>query len=290
MVGYGPTTLSDNSIHIFFSIYTILGAYPDYLSRTNFINQALSGFKIPPNKLIFSKHPIGFKKIIIPSQKYGFGYLENPDDIFLDFIQKFKFKHITPPGFENADKVYVSRTKLPEADSKIVGESLFEEYLISEGYKIFHPEEFSLFQQLTVYENAKKIIFCDGSAAHSCILLPNLQADLAVIIRSKGSLIKNNPRFRQFCGYGKYVLWIDALKEQYQFGMPITFALSTADWYQVSVSLQKQDFVIKPFYQFNNINYPELVRRDLVKFIREISSLPGFIDFMMNLGTVHRKE
>jgi hypothetical protein len=250
----------------------------------------LSGFKIPPDRLIFSKQPIEFERIVIPSQKYGFGYLENPDDVFLDFIKKFKFKHITPPGFENADKIYVSRSKLPEADSKIVGESLFEEYLISEGYKIFHPQNYSLFQQLTVYENAKKIIFCDGSAAHSCILLPNLQADLAVIIRYKGSLIKNNPRFRQFFGYRKYVLWIDALKEQYQFGMPITFALSTADWYQASVSLKKKDFVIKPFYQFNNINYPELVRRDLAKFIREISSLPDFIDFMMNLDTVHRKE
>jgi capsular polysaccharide biosynthesis protein len=75
----------------------------------------------------------------------------------------------------------------------IRGESLFEEYFISEGYKIFYPEKFDFFQQLTVYNNAKKIIFCGGSAAHACLLLPDLQADVAVILRWSGS----NPRWDQ---------------------------------------------------------------------------------------------
>lgn len=275
--------------YIFFNLYHSWGL-PDHLTKTNFINQVLSGFKIPADRLILSKQPIEFERIIIPSQRYGFGYLEQPDNIFLSFIRTFKFKHIDPPGFENADKVYVSRSKLPEAHSKIVGELLFEEYLASEGYKIFHPEEFSLYQQLTVYRKAEKIIFCDGSAAHSCILLPYLQADLAIIFRYKGSVLKNNPSFRQFCGYRKYVLWIDALKEQYQFGIHVTASLSTADWYKVSASLQRQDFVTKLFNQFYHINYLDLVKRDLAKFIRQISSNPDFIDFMINLGTVHCKE
>ncbi len=270
--------------YIFF--YTHWGM-PDYLEKSNFIHQVLSGFQIPHQKLIFTNHPIQLKRVIIPSNKYGYNYVSHPEPVFLDFVRGFQFEQVKPTGFENVDKLYVSRSKLPGNQGLIIGESLFEEYLISEGYKIFYPEKFDLYQQLTIYKNAKKIIFCGGSAPHACILLPDLQADVAIILRWAGS----NPHWErvrlaiadQFRGYGKEVLLVDAVKGQYRFGLDPWTGLSNVDWYQASILLQKQGFVTKPFYQFNEINERDLVKGYLESYIREIADRSEFIDFMIGL-------
>ncbi len=268
--------------YIFF--YTHWGM-PNYLEKSNFIHQVLSGFKIPHEKLIFANHPIRLRKVIIPCNKYGYSYVSVPEPVFLNFIRKFQFKQITPTGFENVDKIYVSRSKANRG--RIIGESLFEEYLISEGYKIFYPEEFDLSQQLTVYKNARKIVFCAGSAAHACILLPDLQADVAVILRWAGS----NPHWDrvrltiadQFRGYGKEVLSVDTVKGQYRFGLDPWSGLSNVDWYHASILLQKHGFVTKPFDKFKEINERELAKSYLDSYLKEIASCSQFIDFMLDL-------
>ncbi len=95
--------------YIFF--YTPWGM-PDYLEKSNYIYQVLSGFKIPHEKLIFTNHPIRLSKVIIPCQKYGrHSDIRNPDPIFLNFVKKFQFQQVQPIGLENVDKVYVSRSK-----------------------------------------------------------------------------------------------------------------------------------------------------------------------------------
>lgn len=133
---------------------------PDYLNKDNYLNQVFTGFRIPIDKLIFLNDLVELKKIVIPQQK--FDYCRNPDYIFSDFIKNFSFDESVPEGFENADKIYVSRANLPFASSdncihgRAIGENYFEQYLLSNGYQIFYPELYRLFQQLTVYNNAKK--------------------------------------------------------------------------------------------------------------------------------------
>ncbi|MEG4498443.1 glycosyltransferase 61 family protein [Microcoleus sp. F10-C6] len=271
--------------YIFF--YTPWGM-PDYLEKNNYIYQVLSGFQIPHQKLIFTDRPIRLRKVIIPCQKYGrYSDIKNPEPIFLDFLKKFQFPQVKPTGFENVDKIYVSRSKLPANMGRIIGESLFEEYLISQGYKIFNPEKFEFFEQLTVYQNANKIIFSGGSAAHACLLLPDLQADVSVIFRWPGS----NSRWDevrqgiadQFRAYGKEVLSVDTVKGQYRFGLDPWSGLSNIDWYQASILLQKEGFVTQPFYQFQEINERDLAKGYLETYIKEIANRSEFIDFMIGL-------
>jgi hypothetical protein len=261
---------------------------PNYLEKDHYIHQILSGFNISHRKLIFTHHPIRLKKVIIPSQKYGrYRDFRNPDPAFLNFIRKFQFQPVQPIGFENADKIYVSRSKLPARLGRAIGESLFEAYLIAEGYRIFYPEQFNFFQQLTVYQNAKQIIFCGGSAAHACLLLPDLKADVAVIFRWAGS----NDRWNQvrlgivdqFRGYGKEILSVDTVKGQYRFGLDPWSGLSNIDWYQASILLQKQGFVTQPFSELNSINARDLAKGELEAYIKAIASYPEFIDFMSGL-------
>lgn len=87
----------------------------------------------------------------------------------------------------------------------------------------------------------------------------------------------------QFQGYGKDVLWIDAVRCQYQFGLESWDALSDIDWYKVSILLQQQGFVYNIFKRFNQLDYSSLVRNDLQSYIQKISINPQFIDFMAKL-------
>ncbi|PZV14491.1 MAG: hypothetical protein DCF20_12645 [Pseudanabaena sp.] len=260
---------------------------PKYLEENNYVNQVLTGFKIPHERLIFLEHLVRLKKVVVPQQKYGYGYLRNPDSVFFNFVKTFSFKDHTPQGFENADKIYVSRAKLPfsikgNVCGRAIAESVFEEYLISNDYKIFYPEFYNLFEQLTVYKNAKKIIFSSGSALHTCILLPDLQADVAIISRSQDP--GNNLVFEeQFQGYRKTVFWAYAIRAQYQFGLDSWAALSDIDYYKASILLEKQGFVDKIFNNFNQHDYSNIVRSEIQNYIQSISNDTNFINFMTML-------
>ena len=262
--------------------YTYWGD-PKYLERKNFVHQVLAGFNIPHKRVLFINKPAKIKRILIPAQKYGYGYCKKPDGIFLKFISSFRFPSAIPRGFENGSAIYVSRSKIPFGLGKIIGEKIFETWLSSNGYKIFYPEQYSLYEQLTVYNHAKKIIFCDGSAVHTCILLPKLEAAVAIIARRKDTRWIPEEITDQFSGYGKTVTWIDAVKDQYQFGLESWYALSFVDWYKVSCSLKKSGFVENLFEDFSNADHRQLVRTELDKHIRAIKNNPKFVNHMPEL-------
>lgn len=97
--------------------------------------------------------------------------------------------------------LYVSISGLRRRGTQI-GEEVFERYLANEGYLVFHPEQHTLLEQLSLYARAKKIIFSEGSAILPCILLPDLEAEVAVICRRRDP--RRNIRMGTDClqGYG----------------------------------------------------------------------------------------
>jgi hypothetical protein len=260
---------------------------PDYLRKNHYMNQVMAGFGIPLERLIFMDELLQLKEVIVPEQKYGWGFFKKPDATFLNFVRGFSFKNNLPKEFEHTDRIYVSRTKLPfksgmNTHGRIIAEHLFEEYLLANGYKILYPERYNLFQQLSIYNHAKKIIFSSGSALHACILLPELEADVAIIARWQDPT-DNLFHIEQFQGYGKPVLGIDALKGQFQLGLEYWDALSEVDWYKASLMLEEKGFVDRSFGQFNHLNAQQLVRSELENYIQEILHDHRFTDFMMKL-------
>lgn len=265
----------------FICFYTPWGV-SNFLEKSNYVNQVLTGFDIPHRRLVFINDLIKLKRVIIPHQKYGLEHADNPEPVFLDFVKNFRFNADIPKGFESADRIYVSRSKMPFNSGRVIGEDLFEKYLMSNGYKIFYPEHYTLIQQLTVYSNAKKMIFLSGSSLHSCILLPDLRADVAVIARWQDP-DDNLYQIKQFTGFGKSVLGVDALRGQYQFGRSYVNALSDIDWYKASILLKSEGFVDTPFNDFNQLDYSSILKSEIKNFVSSISNDPEFIDFMINL-------
>jgi hypothetical protein len=262
--------------------YTYWGD-PNYFDRKNYVHQVLQGFGIPLTKILFINEIARIEQLIVPAQKYGYEFCKNPDTVFMDFVRGFSFPVTIPRGYDNAENVYVSRAKLSSNLGKLIGENHFETFLKSCGYVMFYPEAHTVYEQLTVYSRAKQIIFADGGALHACILLPDLKAEVAIISRRRDPVWTPSDIADQFRGYGKPVLWVDGVKDQYQFGMDTWNAISTIDWFAVSEVLKEHGFVDRVFTEFDESEYVSQVKQDLKQYIAQVSRNPRFINFMMEL-------
>lgn len=253
----------------------------DYWSKRTYARQVLSGFGIPLDRVLLLDRPVRLEQVRIPAQLYGYGMSRNPPQAFVDHMRRFTFRPQVPSGFEGASRVYVSRSGLPDRHGRPIAEQLFEDYLHDQGYAIFHPERYSLYEQLTVYGGAEHLVFCDGAALHGCVLLPDLAARVAVICR------RHNPQWDvsgivdQFRGYGQDVTWIDAVRHQYQFGLEPWDARTFVDWYDVSVRLVEQGFTTAAFAGFLSVDTSELEAAEVHAFVAAIHGDPRFTRYLM---------
>ena len=252
---------------------------PDYLSTENFAYQIFTGFGIPLDKILFVKEPSRLRAAIIPCQKYGFAQLLRPGQDFLNFLRRFQYTIQSPADFQNVDRIYVSRSALKPGSGKVAGEVFFEDYLKTQGYAIFHPETHTVEQQLSVYSNAAKIIFMDGSALRACVLLPDLSAEVAVIAR-KSNEKSDVPD--QFSGYGQQATWIDCVEDQYLFGLESRQAVCIIDWPAVSEKLNTSGFVSDMMYPVSREAYYKNFRDEVCEHVKAIAAEPAFIDFLIS--------
>ena len=81
------------------------------------------------------------------------------------------------------ERIYVSRSRLQGGEGRIFGEDLIERYFESEGYKIVHPENMTIVEQVRAYRGARWIVFSEGSALHLFALLANDKQRVFVIWR-----------------------------------------------------------------------------------------------------------
>jgi hypothetical protein len=164
-----------------------------------------------------------------------------------------------------------------------LGEVIFEKYLQANNYKIIYPEKYTLYEQLSIYKQAKKIIFCDGGATYATILLPHLNAEIAIIARRRDNRWNYKEVTEHFFGYKKNVLWIDEVMGQYQYGLETWDAVAEMDWYKVSRTLKDKKFVETLFEEKDATNLAEIKRKELQSYIQSIHTNPLFLSFMLNL-------
>jgi capsular polysaccharide biosynthesis protein len=78
--------------------------------------------------------------------------------------------------------VYVSKRKIGPVGSYLE-ESFVESLLLSAGFEVVYPESMSIYEQLFVYHNAERIVFCEGSALHALLFLDLTCKDVFYISR-----------------------------------------------------------------------------------------------------------
>ena len=251
---------------------------PDYKNKGHYMYQTFTALNIPVNKIVFFNGVVQLEQVIVPEQKYGFGACRTPDKTFVDFIRTFQLpERIKKRG---AEKLYISRSQLPLRQGRPIAETLFEEHLKGNGYMVIYPEKISIFEQLNLYKQARKIIFCDGGATYCNILLPEFPAEIAVIARRRDPRWNYKEITDHFLGYKKNILWIDEVKGQYQFGMETWDALADVDWNRVSNALHERDFIETIFEVTDAESYKSIKQRELLKYIQSIESHPLFLQYM----------
>lgn len=95
------------------------------------------------------------------------------------------------------EKLYVSRTDL-ENSGGFLGEKWLEDVLMKEGYRVFHPQEHSLQEQVSFYNGAQSLIFAEGAALHLFALTCRPVQKVYIVQRRKNASIFE----WQLCSFG----------------------------------------------------------------------------------------
>jgi hypothetical protein len=106
--------------------------------------------------------PTRFEVLAVPAQLAyrGTGYIYGHSMVRRSMAPLRQFRA------GGAKRVYVSRSQLAAADGGFLLETVLEQNLAAEGYRIIHPQKLPVREQLEAYNDASDLIFADGSAIH----------------------------------------------------------------------------------------------------------------------------
>lgn len=107
--------------------------------------------------------PTRVEQLVVPSQGVGHLNWSTGTPEFQRFVRTHLEAHYTADGPE---KLYISRTRLENTGSLVDQEDQLEELMAAAGYTIFHPERYSIRQQIEHLMAARVVVGADGSAFH----------------------------------------------------------------------------------------------------------------------------
>jgi capsular polysaccharide biosynthesis protein len=133
----------------------------------------LLGIKNTP---IFVTEPTQFSNVFLPET----GFLQHGTypDYFDRFLAKFE-----PSDIVSGRKAWVSRSNLPSFRACVLGEDEMEAQLSKIGWSIFHPEMFSVTEQLKFMSSCEVLAGWSGSAFHTLCLLKEVNPKVHIFAR-----------------------------------------------------------------------------------------------------------
>jgi hypothetical protein len=257
----------------------------DLADSGHFAVEALRFLGIDSGRIVKIERPSLISSLLVPRQKYGWHFFSNPPEDFLQFLERAqgRIEREAERAGPSPRKVYVSRALLPPTSGKVAGEQEFERFLSEQGYHILHPEQQPLSAQVRAYANAEQLIFCEGSAAHACILLPKLRAKVAIVLRRKASALQ-----LQFDGFRKEVTMVDAVTHQRSFGLPAWHGVSTLDYLGCSRQLCDTGFIGASFDDWPSIADSQ-ERETIAAYVRTIADDHRFHAFLLATEAVESR-
>lgn len=128
------------------------------------------------NKIHFCRTPTRFFEIRFPNQDFIIGSHLSQEHI--NFLAKYM-----PKNTINGKKTILSRRNIDNTE-----DSSYFEYIESElnahGWNIFHPQEYSIREQLDELSSSELVVGIEGSAFHSLLLLQEVRTKFIAIARN----------------------------------------------------------------------------------------------------------
>lgn len=124
--------------------------------------------------------PLRVERLYIPRQGIGMGDLSLGSTKFRERVRRHAGKDVAPKG---AERIYISRSKLPPMRGGLIGEPVLEQLLAAEGYEMFHPQLQSAPDQVAQYKAARDIISVDCSPLHLVAYVGDADQRVAIMTR-----------------------------------------------------------------------------------------------------------
>lgn len=242
--------------------------------------------EIDPARLHFVTAPVQVGLLHLPEQLYGFHNFHAPAPEFVAFLRvaQANIRRLAEAAPAPAARVFMSRSDWQDqAPTRGIAAGLrpFEDYLRGQGWHIVQPETLSLRDQLVIYATAEQVMICEGSAQHSCILLPDMPGAVFVLLRRPHPWDVARVT-RQFGGLGTRATALQEVEKSYAFGQPAWSGMTVLDYTRISEILQAAGTVAEPFTAWAGMKEDE-VRHSLRTYIGAIREEPSFLDFMRKL-------
>ena len=167
--------------------------------------------------------PTQFKKVIIPEQAmYSLSHTAHKDWLlFFDKIKETVRKNYKKPTF---DKVYLTRTQLPQDTLFEVNEEFFEAFYRKQGYTIVAPEKLPLAEQVNILMHATSVVTTMGTLSHAAVFTEG-NADCTFLMRTPSEVIRPQLIIDMLKGYPS--AYVQATKEilpsPHSRGVPLYF-------------------------------------------------------------------
>ena len=146
--------------------------------------QILQLLRVDPNDIIVVSQRTHFARIIVPTQASTLGPSTIASNKYICSLLSLA-KWQNKKGLAR-DKIFISRSKLRPYLGIIVGQSYIENLYARSGFKIIHPQEFNICEQINFYANASEIVFVEGSAIHILEIVSKLPRAKKVLVLSRG--------------------------------------------------------------------------------------------------------
>lgn len=146
---------------------------------------SLMGRDIP---VVCADTPNRVERLIVPGQGFGLGPMIKGTDAYRKAIA-FNFATGVKP--DGAEKLYISRSKLPSGRGNLIGEPELEAHLAAQGYTIYHPQDHDITHQIATYKAARQIIAAEGSALHLVAMTARHDQQIAIIVRRPSGATRN---------------------------------------------------------------------------------------------------
>ena len=210
---------------------------------------SLAALGIDLVRIVFIQGPLTIERLFVPTLQFWFRQYGLLNPRFLSFLAHGE-RYIAATTQDSASlpkKLYVSRTRWDRARGIVAGEADFEAFLRDHDYTPIYPESMTLRDQLAHYAAAEFIIFAEGSALHSCMMLPGLRAKVAIIRRRAGG---DRIEKGYLIGFTRSVFNISEVEKHLYFGMKDWSGVAYVDYERVSRSLVELGFLEATFIQW----------------------------------------
>ena len=127
---------------------------------SSFVMEFFDAFGVSRDRIIVIEKPTRFKSIIVPDQSaiplnYCFPY-----EFTSEYIKPFQHitKRLTPGKYK---KIYL--TKINTQQKNIAGEEFYIDFFEKKGFKIIHPEEYTIKEKAELMYGADEVVTVDGT-------------------------------------------------------------------------------------------------------------------------------